>query len=208
MIDEMLASQEVSAPRDEPRKHPAPCRVFGPWASARGPRLDLEAALRATSCLMHKQAHRSSVLRAPPTATRVLVHHRGGAVLRAGETQCKRVRQALASAPARARARHSLRAPDGAERAVCGAHRGSDTPEQRRGIAAHHGAPCADRSACEMRSGDIHRSSTCRGLLTPPLKPLSTEHAFVLVRVLVRSISGLALLPSPPPVLAPVLVNR
>jgi hypothetical protein len=35
-----LADEEVGdAPRDEPRKRPAPCRAFGPWASARGPRL-------------------------------------------------------------------------------------------------------------------------------------------------------------------------
>ena len=45
---------------------------------------------------------------------------------------------------------------------------------------------------------DIHRQVPAVSVLTPPLKPLSTEHAFVLVRVLVRSISGLALLPSPP----------
>jgi len=40
MIDVMLADQDAGdAPQDELRKSPAPCRAFGPWASARSPRL-------------------------------------------------------------------------------------------------------------------------------------------------------------------------
>ena len=110
----------------------------------------------------------------------------------------------LTSAPADARARSTQcgrRALP--QRAACRAHADFDVPQRRGGIAPHRGAPCAERSAHEMRSGDIHRQvPAVSGAHTSPQTAKSfvlAEHAFVLVRVLVRSIYGLALLPSPPP---------